>query len=146
MNRLIKQKFAEYPDHVREKLGELHALIIDVAGNLELGPVDESLKWGEASYSVKSGSPIRIDWKRSSPTQYFIFFNCQTKLVDTFRVVYGKRLVFQKNRAIILSISEPIPNVVLSHCIELAFTYKQRRGLPLLGVERPRVATKPNLQ
>ncbi|KZN61401.1 hypothetical protein [Pseudoalteromonas luteoviolacea] len=134
MDSLIKLKLAEYPMHVQERLMELHNLILDVASSLGLGPVDQSLKWGEVSYSVKTGSPIRIDWKRAYPDHYFMYFNCQTKLVDTFRVVYGEHLVLQSTRAIVLSLSETLPRTIITHCIELALTYKLRKNLPLLGI------------
>lgn len=131
MNKLVKNRFDEYPEHVRLRLEELRALILKLSSNL--GEVEESLKWGEPSYSVKTGSPIRIDWKLKSPNNYYVFFNCQTKLIDTFRELHNDVLKFQGNRAIVLNIDEPLPESVLSHCLELALRYQQRKHLPLLG-------------
>jgi len=131
MNKLVKNRFDEYPEHVRLRLEELRALILKLSSNL--GEVEESLKWGEPSYSVKTGSPIRIDWKLKSPNNYYVFFNCQTKLIDTFRELHNDALKFQGNRAIVLHIDEPLPESVLSHCLELALRYQQRKHLPLLG-------------
>ena len=31
---------------------------LQITSDLELGEVDETLKWGEPSYSVKTGSPL----------------------------------------------------------------------------------------
>jgi len=134
MNEPVESRFNDYPHHVRSKLEELRALILSVAADLELGDVTESLKWGEPSYSVNSGSPIRIDWKPKSPDNYYLFFNCNTKLVDTFRELYGDVLSLQGNRAITLSLSESLPVGVIRHCVELGFTYQKRKHLPLLGV------------
>ena len=103
------------------------------ASDLELGEVEESLKWGEHSYSVKTGSPIRTDWKLKSPNQYYLFFNCQTKLIDTFRELHNDTLEFQGNRAIVLSLSSSLPEAEIKNCLELALTYQQRKHLPLLG-------------
>jgi len=133
MNKAVKKRFDEYPEIARDRLYELRQLVFQIASELELGSVDESLKWGEPSYSVKTGSPLRMDWKLKSPNHYYLFFNCQTKLVDTFRELYGEVLAFQGNRAIVLPLSEPLPETVIKSCIELALTYQQRKKKPLLG-------------
>ncbi|CAH1533400.1 conserved hypothetical protein [Vibrio owensii] len=133
MNKVVKERFDEYPENARIRLKELRNLVFQIASDLELGEVDETLKWGEPSYSVKTGSPLRMDWKLKSPNNYYLFFNCQTKLVDTFRELYGDELVFQGNRAIVLSLLKPLPETVIKSCLELALTYQQRKGLPLLG-------------
>ncbi|HHF2921115.1 DUF1801 domain-containing protein [Vibrio sp. VGrn 2] len=134
MDKVVKDRFDEYPDNARVRLEELRNLVFQVASELELGEVDETLKWGEPSYSVKTGSPLRMDWKLKSPNSYYLFFNCQTKLIDTFRELYSDELVFQGNRAIVLSLSKPLPETVIKTCLELALTYHQRKNLPLLGV------------
>lgn len=133
MDKNVKTRFDQYPDSARHQLSSLRSLIFQTAEHLQSGAVEESLKWGEPSYSVKSGSPIRIDWKPDTPHNCYVFFNCNTKLVDTFRVLYGDVLAFQGNRAIVLDLSAALPEPALRHCIELALTYKKRRHLPLLG-------------
>ncbi|EHR6782868.1 DUF1801 domain-containing protein [Vibrio parahaemolyticus] len=134
MDKVVKDRFDEYPDNARVRLEELRNLVFQVASELELGEVDETLKWGEPSYSVKTGSPLRMDWKLKSPNSCYLFFNCQTKLIDTFRELYSDELVFQGNRAIVLSLTKPLPETVIKSCLELALTYHQRKNLPLLGV------------
>mgnify|MGYP000221116959 FL=1 len=133
MNKVVKDRFDEYPENARVRLAELRNLVFQIASELELSEVEETLKWGEPSYSVKIGSPLRMDWKLKSPNNYYLFFNCQTKLVDTFRELYGEELVFQGNRAIVLSLSKPMPERAIKSCLELALTYQQRKNLPLLG-------------
>lgn len=133
MDTRVQNHLAHIPDNARTRLEELRALILSFAVELSLGEVEESLKWGEPSYSVKSGSPIRLDWKIKSPTNYYLFFHCQTKLVDTFRELYVDELVFQGNRAIVLSINEPLKKDIVKHCLTLAMTYQQRKHLPMLG-------------
>ncbi len=100
MDKAVKNHFEECPENARVRLVELRELILKLSLDLQLGEVEESLKWGEPSYSVKSGSPIRIDWKLKTPNNYYLFFHCQTKLVDTFRELHGDVLRFQGNRAV----------------------------------------------
>ncbi|WP_407029437.1 DUF1801 domain-containing protein [Vibrio metoecus] len=130
----VSKKFASYPDHIKLVLMSIRSLIFEISETRELGEVKESLKWGEPSYSVINGSTIRFDWKAKYPEQYFIFFNCKTKLVDTFRELYSDTLKFQGNRAIVLNINEALPIEQLSHCIEISLKYKLIKDLPFLGV------------
>jgi len=133
MNVEIQEKFDSYPEYIRPLLLQLREIIFSVAENLDLGEVDESLKWGEPSYQVQGGSPIRMDWKEKHPDQYFLFFHCQTKLVDTFRELYSESLMFEGNRAIVLQPNKKIAQKVIRHCVEMAMTYKSKKHLPLLG-------------
>lgn len=134
MNNAVQKRFDEYPITARVRLEQIRNLIFCLAEERLLGEVEESLKWGEPSYRVKTGSPIRMDWKPTSPEQYLLLFHCQTQLIETFRELYGEVLEFQGNRAIVFNISQPIPEITVKHCLELALTYKQRKHLPLLGV------------
>lgn len=133
MDKAVEDRFDEYPDIARARLNQMRDLVFEIVSELALGEVEESLKWGEPSYRVKTGSPFRMDWKLKAPDHYYLFFHCQTTLVDTFRELYGDALEFQGNRAIVLLLSEPLPEASIKHCLELALTYQQRKHLPLLG-------------
>ena len=133
MKEEIQEKFDNYPEHISLLMHQLRELVLKVAEDQNLGKVEETLKWGEPSYLVKNGSALRIDWKSKTPNQYFLFFHCQTKLVDTFREVYSESLEFQGNRAIVLNIYKSLPEKIIRHCVELAFRYKSIKHLPLLG-------------
>lgn len=133
MDKAVQRRFGEYPEQVRFRLEALRHLIFSLARELQVGEVTESLKWGEPSYSVTKGSPIRMDWKAASPQHYYLFFNCNTKLVETFREIQGDVLVFQGNRAIVLNVEAPMPEPAIKQCLELALTYHRRKHLPLLG-------------
>ncbi|WP_049722828.1 DUF1801 domain-containing protein [Gilvimarinus polysaccharolyticus] len=133
MDISVNNRFKSYPENARSKIEILRGWIFEISASLDLGKIEESLKWGEPSYSVKTGSPIRIDWKPKSPNNCYLLFNCNTTLVDTFRELYGNLLEFQGNRAIVVSLSEELPEAAIKHCIELGLTYKTRKHLPLLG-------------
>ncbi|WP_295894412.1 DUF1801 domain-containing protein [uncultured Vibrio sp.] len=135
MNEAIQSKFDSYPNEVKPKMLELRALILDVIDEVGCTGVEEALKWGEPSFVVKEGSTIRIDWKMTKPTQYCVYFNCKTKLVDTFRELYSDCLVLQGNRAIVLDLNQPLPIAPVKHCIELSLRYHTIKHLPLLGAQ-----------
>ena len=139
MKKINKQQVAEifenYPKDMRNKLMFLRQLVFDVASEAEdVGDVEETVKWGEPSYVTKGGSTIRMDWKRSAPEQYAMYFHCRTKLVDTFKELYSGKLKFEGNRAIIFGENDQIPVDELKHCIYLSLTYHSKKHLPMLGV------------
>ena len=126
-NSDVAEVFDNYPSHIRRKLMFLRQLVFDTASETEgVGVLDETLKWGEPSYLTKGGSTIRIDWKESRPDQYGIYFHCRTKLVDTFRELYGETFRFDGNRAILFNDDEQLPTDELKHCISLALTYHRQ--------------------
>lgn len=131
----VQEKFQSYPDYMREKLLFLRRLIIETASDIEdIGELEETLKWGEPSYVSKIGSTIRIDWKQKRPNRYAMYFNCQTKLVDTFREIYRNKFNFEGNRAIVFHEEESIAVDELRHCIALSLTYRKIKHLPMLGL------------
>ena len=131
----IENKFQNYPEHVRPKLLKLRQLILDSATESDIiNKIEETLSWGEPSYKTKTGSTVRIDWKDKHPEQYAMYFTCTTSLVDTFRKLYGNKLQFEGNRAIVFNLSDEIPEMELRHCITLALTYHNIKHLPFLGV------------
>jgi hypothetical protein len=134
-NPEVAKTFNNYPEHMRKKLMFLRQLIIDTAAETEgVYTLDETLKWGEPSYLTKGGSTIRIDWKKSRPDQYAMYFHCKTKLIDTFKELYNDKFRFEGNRAIVFNQSDKIPVAALKHCISLSLTYHRRKNLPMLGV------------
>lgn len=133
MKAKVQEKYNNYPKHIRPLINQLRELVFSIAKESNLGTVEETLKWGEPSYHVKGGSPVRMDWKEKYPDQYFIFFHCQTKLVDTFRELYSEILEFEGNRAIVLCTNNKLPKEVILHCLKLAMNYKSIKNLPLLG-------------
>ncbi|MEM7573262.1 MAG: DUF1801 domain-containing protein [Bacteroidota bacterium] len=123
-----------YPPEVAEKLLGLRGLILEVANEVPgLASLEEALKWGEPAYLTKNGSTLRIDWKAKNPAQYAIYFKCTSKLVPTFKAMYSDLFRYEKNRAIVFSLKEPIPRTELKNCIRLALTYHKVKSLPLLG-------------
>ncbi len=133
-NPKVDLKFQSYPKEIQAKIAYLRNLVIEVAReNEEITEMEETLKWGEPSYLVKKGSTIRIDWKTKSPDQYAMYFKCTSKLVSTFRAVYGDVFKYEKNRAILFGLKDKVPKKELKECIGLALQYHKVKNLPNLG-------------
>ncbi|WP_325895429.1 DUF1801 domain-containing protein [Grimontia sp. NTOU-MAR1] len=133
MKEEIKAKFESYPEPTKSRLLQLRELIFAVAAESGVS-VDESLKWGEPSYSVKGGTPLRFDWKSKSPESISIFFHCQSLMIDTLKEVMPEAFNYSGNRELSFPLNQPFPDKALRVCIEAAFTYQSRRRQPLLGL------------
>lgn len=108
---------------------QLKNLILQVASEKpEIGPLEESLKWGEQSFTPAKrniGSSVRIQPRADGSGA--LMFICHTNLVEEFRSLYPEALIYEGNRAIILA-GDEMPDIqALSHCIALALTYKLRK-------------------
>lgn len=123
--------FETYPQQMREKLMFLRQLIFETAAATKgVGELEETLKWGEPSYltpQTKSGSTVRIAWKKSTEKQYAMYFKCTTNLVATFKEKYATEFKYGGNRSIIFDEDDEIPVKELSDCISLALTYHLRK-------------------
>jgi hypothetical protein len=124
--------FRAYPSVVRGKLVALRRLIIETAAATDgVGPLQETLKWGQPSYltaASKSGSTIRIGEVKDSPSQYAMYVHCQTDLIATFRELYPRELIYGGNRSVIFNVDEDVPEATLRHCVALALTYHKRNA------------------
>ncbi|MCB9208553.1 MAG: DUF1801 domain-containing protein [Ignavibacteriales bacterium] len=131
----VKEKFKKYPKHIRPKINHLRKLILDVANFDEsITEIEETLKWSEPSYITKNGSTLRIDWKLKNPDQYAMYFKCTSKLVPTFKEVFGDLFKYENTRAILFDLDEKIPEDELKICISLTLNYHKVKNLPKLGL------------
>jgi hypothetical protein len=123
----VAEKFSSYAPATRNKLLALRELIFDVAqGMPEVGPLEETLKWGQPAYLTRatgSGSLIRVDEVKAVQGRYAMFFHCQTTLVDSFKETYRSVFKFEKNRALLFDANDAVPVDALCHCIAMALTY-----------------------
>ena len=117
-----------YPAPLRERLMGLRALIAETAAATDgVGPLEETLKWGEVSYLTSasgSGTTVRIgrDKRSGKPA---IFVNCKTDLLNRYRALYPDGFGYDGDRGVILG--EAPDEAALKHMIALALTYHARK-------------------
>ncbi len=118
----VTAAFQAYPEPLRERLLALRALVYEAAP----APLAESLKWGQPAWRRTDGrgTTVRLDALKGVAGGHAVYVHCQTSLVDTYRSLYGDRLRFEGERAILLSLDDPLPREALAHCITLALTYR----------------------
>ena len=131
----LKTVFANYPDVVRDKMQRLRELVIETAKETEgVTVLEETLKWGEPSFISNIGSTLRMDWKEKNPDQYAMYFQCTSRLVDTFSMLFHHVFQFEGKRAIIFQLNQKIPELELKECIKAALTYHKVKELITLGI------------
>lgn len=129
-NPVVAKAFDAYPPAIQRRLLVLRKLIFATAAATEgIGELEETLRWGEPAYLTKnkSGSLVRIDWKKNKPDQYAMYFHCQTNLIETFRAEFPNTFIFEGNRAIIFRLDDKVPTKELSLCIAAALTYHRNK-------------------
>jgi Domain of unknown function (DU1801) len=133
----VAHAFEACPTKVRRKLLALRELILRTGASTEgVGELEETLRWGEPAYvtvETGSGSTVRIGWKQSRPTEYAIYFNCQTTLVESFRAIFPNEFRYEGNRAIVFDESERVPTKALEFCVTTALTYHRRNRVGARG-------------
>ncbi len=129
-NVAVADVFASYPPAMRRKLLALREMIFATAAATEgVEALTETLKWGEPAYlniESKSGSTIRIGWKKTKPDQYAMYFNCNTKLITQFRTRFRGRFKFEGNRAIVFDAADVVDETAMRLCIATALQYHRR--------------------
>ncbi len=131
----FETKLTSYPDTVRDKMLYLRELVHQTATETpEIEELEETLKWGEPSFLTKHGSTLRIDWKKKTPDQYQMYFKCTSRLVETFKLVYGDKFEYEKSRAIIFQLDQKIPSDKVKKCIKAALRYHKVKDDIKLGM------------
>ena len=121
----VANRFAAMPDDLRPGLLRLRHLIFDVAADTDgVGPLEESLRWGQPAYltsETRSGTTLRLGISKTG--QLALFVHCQTRLIDDFRNLFPGTFSYDKTRAIHLDPATPLPETPLRLFIRNALTY-----------------------
>ena len=125
----VKDAFDALPDGIRERLLGLRQLIFDVAASTEgVGPLTETLKWGQPAYLTeqsKSGSTVRLGPTKTQG-EAAVFFICHTGLVSRFKDVMPDALPYQGTRAIVFGADDAVDEDALAQCLAMALTFKKK--------------------
>ncbi|SEP71971.1 hypothetical protein SAMN05428969_0605 [Devosia sp. YR412] len=120
--------FETYPAVLKDRLLVLRALIYETASDTAgVGPLDETLKWGQVSYLTQqsgSGTTLRIDRDKATG-QPALYVNCKTNLLSQYRTLYPEAFGYDGERGVVLG--EAPDQDALRHVIALALTYHKSK-------------------
>lgn len=122
----VKYVFGGFKSSAREKLLTIRDMIFQQADkNKKIGPIEESLKWGQPSYVPisKCGSPIRLGIEKNTSDKIGLYVHCGTNLIETFKHIYPDEFNYRGNRGVLFDHSDGLPLEPLRHIISIALTY-----------------------
>ncbi len=130
MDRAVAHAFDAVPLQARAGTLALRQLILEVATSLpEVGPVEESLRWGEPAYltpTTRSGSTIRPGAPKAGGVA--LYCHCRTSLIADFRDLAGEACRFAGNRAVLFDDPSDIDPALIGTLIARALTWHRRGG------------------
>jgi hypothetical protein len=120
----VAAKFADFPAPARAGLMALRQMIFDIAADTPgVGPVHETLKWGQPSYltpTTKSGSTIRLGIPKQGG--FAVYTHCQTTLMADFQSIAPGDLTFDGTRGVLFADTQSPPDAI-ALLIRNALTY-----------------------
>jgi hypothetical protein len=123
----IQAVFDQHEAEVRDRLLYLRDLIFDQAASLQsVGPLSESLKWGQPAYrpvADKIGTTLRLGAVRGLDGAVALYVPCSTTLISDITTRYPGLFDHEGKRALVFTQGKAIPEAELRHCISLALTY-----------------------
>lgn len=124
-NPAVAQVFASFPPAERAGLLALRQLIFEVAAcNPDVGPLEETLKWGQPAYltaATKSGTTLRLGLPKTGG--FAMLCHCQTTVISDFRALFGDDFTYDGNRAVVFSTGETLPTDKIALLISAALRY-----------------------
>jgi hypothetical protein len=126
----VAQALSRHPAGIQEQLLDIRLMIFTTAAATEgVGPLTETLKWGEPAYLTeksRSGTTIRLGVSKLAPDRPAIFLNCRTNLIENFRAHFADAFVFEGNRALIIPAPARLAETPIALCLRMALTYHRR--------------------
>jgi len=119
-----------WPAPAQSTLWTCRTLFHQIAAENGLGPLDESLKWGQPAWrptKPRTGSTLRMGWSPGMPDRLSFFVDCKTDLAARMRDIYPDFSDNDGQRQLTVTLDAPLPEQALSHLAEMTFTYHLRK-------------------
>lgn len=117
-----------YAPEIRGALLRLRALVIETIHRDSLiGPVTETLKWGQPSFvPVRkcSGTTLRLATKNEQSQTVGLFYHCQTKLGEQLRLMLPPETEYDGSRGVLFHHSASFSAEQVSIIVSKVLTYK----------------------
>lgn len=111
----------------RESLLELRNLVFQVAAeDPRIGPLTETLKWGEPAYLTSktgAGTTLRLAMKKGKAERIGMFFHCQTRVAERIEELYPETFEFDGTRGLLFAPGAELPVEAVKGCMTLVLTY-----------------------
>lgn len=119
---------AQWPAPARARFDALRAAILSAAHDANVGPVTESLKWGQPAWrpaSPRTGSTLRLNWSPDTPDVLTAYVDCKTDLAQRMASLYPD-LTNDGRRALALPLNAPLDTQPIAHLAAMTLTYHRK--------------------
>ena len=126
MPALFADHIHNWPDPAQHAFHACRSLFHASAKALDVNPLDETLKWGQAAWRPKkprTGVTLRLHWRADDPGKLGVFMDCKTDLAARMQTLYPDLPVNDGRRHVAIDLTAPLPEAALSHLAEMAFSY-----------------------
>ncbi len=118
----IAAVFEGFDPDTRQQALHLRKLIFATAKHLVIGPVSETLKWGQPSYvpgTPKTGTAVRLGLPKAGGIGMYV--HCQTNILNSFIDTLPRSVGVDGNRGILFG--DKVDDAVATAMVRAAFTY-----------------------
>lgn len=125
----IAETLAAWPKLAIDRFHQIREIVFVVATRDEVGPLVETLKWGQPSWlpaKPRVGTTLRCNWTQARPDHLSLFVNCQTDLLETVKTIYPKDFDYDGKRALHMDLRVPLPMDAIEHCAALTLRYHRK--------------------
>lgn len=125
----FSQTTACWPMEAQTSFARIREVILDAAQNADIGPVTESLKWGQPAWRPerpRTGSTLRLNWSVDQPETIALFVDCKTTISAEMFAAYPDEFSYETNRAMRLQLGAEIPKSAIAHLAQVTFTYHRK--------------------
>jgi hypothetical protein len=122
------QTTAQWPAPARARFDALRAIILSAAEDANVGPLTETLKWGQPAWrpvAPRTGSTLRLNWSPTAPHALTAYVDCKTDLAQRMASLYPD-LPNDGRRALSLALDGTLAEQPLSHLAAMTFTYHRK--------------------
>ncbi|WP_299741914.1 hypothetical protein [uncultured Tateyamaria sp.] len=119
-----------WPDKAQTHFLRLRSIVHDVATSADIGPLDESLKWGQPAWRPKRarvGSTLRVDWSPTTPNRLMAFVDCKTDLAAQMDNRFPQQFHNDGRRALGFDLDAPLNEDALWHLAHITLTYHRSK-------------------
>lgn len=124
--------FGRAPAPARARLFEMRDAIFRAAETAGVGPLVETLKWGEPAYLPRQprvGTTLRLGWTEARADEVSLYVPCQTRLLDLYRDRFPDAFRYEGARAVHLPAEGAYGMDAFAEVVTLALTYhRAKRG------------------
>ncbi|MEX0312474.1 MAG: hypothetical protein AB3N17_19780 [Tateyamaria sp.] len=121
-----------WPAAAQGHFARMRTLVYEVAAAADVGPLDESLKWGQPAWRPQRprvGSTLRVDWSPATPDRLMSFVDCKTDLAAQMETRFPGQFHNDGRRALGFDLHRPLDDDAVWQLAHLTLTYhRAKRG------------------